>query len=171
MKRSILNLIHNLHLPPIGAIAIATCASVGFLEAAAIAQPASPPIFENIQVSPGFTPDPVVLRGISGGSTAAQTVSGRDRTATGPCVGFVDASPDHTMTLTNPFSFLSVEVQSSEDTTLVVRGPGGAWCNDDMSGKNPGIAGEWLEGTYQIWIGSYQKDQYHPYILRLTQIR
>lgn len=151
-------------------IAIATTASLGFVPAA-IAQIPSSPIFESVQVSPRFRPDPLVLRGISGGSTAASRVAQREQTATGPCVGFVDGSPDHTMTLDNSFDFLSVEVQSSEDTTLVIRGPGGAWCNDDISGKNPGIAGEWLAGTYQIWIGSYQKDKYHPYILRLTQVR
>lgn len=150
--------------------AIATTASLGLMNPA-IAQVTAPPIFESVRVSPRFNPDPIVLRGISGGTTAAPSVSQREQTSTGPCVGFVDTSPDHVMTLTNDFDFLSVEVQSSEDTTLIVRGPGGAWCNDDISGKNPGIAGEWLAGTYEIWIGSYQRDKYYPYVLRLTQVR
>lgn len=139
----------------------------------AIAQ--SPPIFESTTVSPRFSPDPVTLRGISGGSVAAREVAGRAETATGPCVGFIDRSPDHTLTLTSFFDFLSVSVEvanpEENDTTLVVRGPGGAWCNDDISGKNPGIAGQWQEGSYQIWVGSYQKDTYFPYVLRVTQIR
>jgi hypothetical protein len=142
----------------------------GFVRAnPAIAQ--SPPIFESATVNPGFSPDPVTLRGISGGSVPSREVAGRAETVTGPCVGFIDRSPDHTLTLTSFFDFLSVEVESSEDTTLVVKGPGGAWCNDDISGKSPGIAGQWQEGSYQIWVGSYQKDKYFPYVLRVTQIR
>lgn len=135
----------------------------------AIAQ--SAPIFESTAVSPGFSPDPRTLRGISGGSVPAREIAGRAETTTGPCVGFVDRAPDHNLTLNSFFDFLSVEVQSPEDTTLVVKGPGGAWCNDDISGKNPGIAGQWQAGSYQLWIGSYQKDRYFPYVLRVTQIR
>ncbi|MDY6785447.1 MAG: hypothetical protein SW833_23335 [Cyanobacteriota bacterium] len=135
----------------------------------AIAQ--SAPIFESTTVSPGFSPDPRTLRGISGGSVAAREIAGRAETTTGPCVGFVDRAPDHNLTLNSFFDFLSVEVQSPEDTTLVVKGPGGAWCNDDISGKNPGLAGQWQPGNYQLWVGSYQKDQYFPYVLRVTQIR
>jgi hypothetical protein len=131
----------------------------------------SAPIFESTAVSPGFSPDPRTLRGISGGSVPARTIAQRAETTTGPCVGFVDSSPDHTLTLNSFFDFLSIEVQSSEDTTLVVKGPGGTWCNDDISGKNPGIAGQWQAGNYAVWVGSYQKDQYFPYVLRVTQIR
>jgi len=131
----------------------------------------SPPIFENVTVSPRFSPDPVTLRGISGGSLPARGMSEREETATGPCVGFVDGPPDHVLTLTDFFDFLSVEIQSSEDTTLVVKGPGGAWCNDDISGRNPAIAGQWQAGSYFIWVGSYQQHEYYPYIMRVTQIR
>ncbi|MBE9178992.1 hypothetical protein IQ268_10505 [Oculatella sp. LEGE 06141] len=126
-------------------------------------------IFENVTLSPNFSPDPTTIRGISGGSRPASEISGRAETATGPCSGFVDAEPDHTMVLTEFFDYLSLAVQSPEDTTLVVRGPGGSWCNDDYDGKNPGIAGQWLSGTYEIWVGSYQEDKYHPYIVRITE--
>jgi hypothetical protein len=51
----------------------------------------------------------------------------------------------------------------------VVRGPGGTWCNDDYTNMNPGIAGQWLSGTYQIWVGSYQEDQYYPYVIRISE--
>jgi len=50
-----------------------------------------------------------------------------------------------------------------------VRGPGGSWCNDDYEGKNPGIVGQWLSGTYDIWVGSPQKNKYIPYIIRISQ--
>lgn len=126
-------------------------------------------IFEDVTLSPSFAPDPTTVRGISGGTTAASELAGRTETATGPCNGFVDEAADHTIVLTEFFSYLSLQVQSPEDTTLVVRGPGGTWCNDDFSGPNPGITGQWLSGTYEIWVGSYTQDTYHPYVIRLTE--
>lgn len=126
-------------------------------------------IFENVTLSPSFSPDPSTVRGISGGPQTATDVAGRAETVTGPCNGFVDQQPDHTVVLTQFFPYLSLQIQSSDDTTLVIRGPGGTWCNDDYSGKNPGIAGQWLSGTYQIWIGSYAENAYSPYVIRFTE--
>jgi hypothetical protein len=125
-------------------------------------------IFENITLSPGFSPDPVTVRGISGGDMSASDVATRTETATGACTGFVDEQPDHTIVLSSVFNFLNLQVESPEDTTLIVRGPGGTWCNDDYTGKNPGIAGQWLSGTYQIWVGSYRQNEYSPYVIRIT---
>jgi hypothetical protein len=59
-------------------------------------------------------------------------------------------------------------VESPQDTTILISGPGGTWCNDDFEGKNPGIAGQWLAGTYKVWVGSYDKNNYHPYIIRIS---
>lgn len=128
-------------------------------------------IFENATLSPNFSPDPTTVRGISGGPRPAPELAGRDDTATGPCVGFIDEQPDHTLTLTEFFNYLSLQVESSDDTTMVVRGPGGTWCNDDYNGVNPGIAGQWLSGTYQVWVGSYESDQYSPYVIRISSRR
>lgn len=125
-------------------------------------------IFENVTLSPGFSPDPTTVHGISGGAVVASEMSARTETLTGACVGFIDEQPDHRMLLTEYFNYLSLQVESSEDTTLVVRGPGGTWCNDDYLGPNPAIAGQWLSGTYEIWVGSYSPDAYHPYVIRIT---
>ncbi|WP_206755716.1 hypothetical protein [Leptolyngbya sp. FACHB-671] len=125
-------------------------------------------IFENVTLSPDFSPDPTTIRGISGGPLTASNVAGRTETATGPCAGFVDEQPDHTIQLTEFFSYLSIQVESPEDTTLVVRGPGGSWCNDDYQSNNPGIAGQWLSGDYEVWVGSYNRDSYHPYVIRIS---
>ncbi|HEY9646374.1 MAG TPA: hypothetical protein V6C88_08405, partial [Chroococcidiopsis sp.] len=62
----------------------------------------------------------------------------------------------------------SLQVQSTGDTMLVVRGPGGTWCNDSYNGQNPGIAGQWFSGTYEIWVGSPSNDAYYPYIIRIS---
>lgn len=143
-----------------------------FLGALAQSQPAhSQTIFENVTIRPRFSPDPMTIRGISGGSVPATTVAGRRETPTGPCVGFVDEPPDHTLVLTSFFNYLSLQVESPQDTTLVVSGPGGTWCNDDFQGKNPGIAGQWQPGTYRVWVGSYDKNNYHAYIIRMSEVR
>lgn len=127
-------------------------------------------IFENLTLSPKFSPDPTIIRGISGGLVPAKTIAGRADTSTGPCVGFMDENPDHTLVLNAFFNYLSVVVEAPEDTTMVISGPGGTWCNDDYVGKNPGIGGQWLPGTYKIWIGSYDKSKYIPYIIKITEV-
>lgn len=129
------------------------------------------PLFENITIRPGFQPDPATIRGISGGSERASDIAGRQETANGPCVGFVTRNPSHTLVLNAPFNYLRLQVQSPDDTTLVISGPGGTWCNDDQDKKNAGISGQWLPGTYRIWVGSYQKDKYTPYVIRITQVQ
>ncbi|MGB5969341.1 MAG: hypothetical protein WBG70_13550 [Spirulinaceae cyanobacterium] len=154
-------------------IALAGIGSTFLGAKTAIAQ-SSPPIFENVTIAPGFDPQTVKIRGISGGPISASNVAGRLETDTGPCVGFVDEQPDHTLTLTQFFNFLSIQVKSSGDTTLIVQGPGGSWCNDDSTGQNPGISGQWLEGVYKIWIGSYkdqsaQEVEYHPYVIYISE--
>lgn len=135
------------------------------------AQPEPPPIFQSVTIGPKFSPDPLTVKGISGGSVPGKNIAGRAETANGPCVGFVDEKPDHTLVLTVFFNYLRLMVQSPQDTTIIVRGPGGSWCNDDFEGKNPGIAGQWLAGTYKVWVGSYDKTKHHPYILRITTVR
>jgi hypothetical protein len=143
-----------------------------FVETLAQAQPAQgQTIFENVTLAPKFSPDPMVIRGISGGSVAANGVASRQETPTGPCVGFVDEPPDHTINLTTFFNYLSLQVESPDDTTLIISGSGGTWCNDDFQGKNPGVAGQWLAGTYRVWIGSYKKNNYHPYVIRISEVQ
>ena len=128
-------------------------------------------IFENVTIRPRFSPDPMTIRGISGGAVAAASVAGRQDTPTGPCVGFMDEQPDHTLVLTSFFSYLKLQVESPQDTTLVISGPGGTWCNDDFQGKNPGIAGQWQAGTYRVWVGSYNTNNYLPYLIKISKVR
>lgn len=126
---------------------------------------------QNISVSPGFSPTPIRVQSVGGGSASLSQIAGRQETPNGPCVGFTDAKPNHNLVLNSSFNYLSIQVESREDTTLLVRGPGGIWCNDDFRGKNPGLAGQWLPGTYEIWIGCYGKDKQAPYTLRISEQR
>ncbi len=131
----------------------------------------APTIFGDLTISPQFSPDPLTVRGMSGGSVSGNQVAGRTETVTGPCTGYVDETPDHTLVLTSKFDYLKLQIQSPEDTTIIVKGPGGSWCNDDFDGKNAGIVGEWLAGSYQIWVGSYDKGKYLPYTLQITEVK
>jgi hypothetical protein len=33
---------------------------------------------------------------------------------------------------------------------------------------NPNIEGQWLSGKYEIWVGSYKTNAYHPYVISIT---
>ena len=129
----------------------------------------STPIFEDVNLYPKSNQNRIIIRGLSGGPISAKETTGRENTKTGPCVGFIDRQPDHRLVLNGFFKSLKLEVKSSEDTTLIVRGPGGSWCNDDFEGKNPGIRGQWFSGTYEVWVGSYQRNKYYPYIIKITK--
>lgn len=154
------------------ALATATFASGLLMTPAVDAQSAAPqPIFENVKLGRRFSPDPLIIRGISGGSVSTPDVSGRRETPTGSCIGYIDEQPDHILELTSFFNYLSLQVESPEDTTLLVKGPGGSWCNDDAEGKNPGISGQWLAGEYKVWVGSFQENKYHPYVIRISEVQ
>ncbi|WP_414546623.1 hypothetical protein [Nostoc sp. CCY0012] len=131
----------------------------------------APPIFGDITINQQFSPDPLTVRGMSGGSVPGKQIAGRSETPTGPCTGFVDETPGHTLKLKSAFEYLKLLVQSPQDTTMIVKGPGGTWCNDDFEGKNPGIVGEWLPGDYQVWVGSYEQGKYFPYTLQITEVK
>ncbi|MBD0386201.1 MAG: hypothetical protein ICV54_06655, partial [Nostoc sp. C3-bin3] len=45
----------------------------------------APTIFGDVTISPQFSPDPLIVRGMSGGSISGNQVGGRSETATGPC--------------------------------------------------------------------------------------
>lgn len=125
-------------------------------------------LFENATIVPNAK-IPVVLKGISGGTKETQQISLLPKTETGECIGFVDQAPDHEIILRSKFDYLRFAVMSSGDTVLLVKGPGGTWCSDDVTDRNPKLEGQWLGGTYSVWVGSYEKDSSHPYILEIIE--
>lgn len=129
-----------------------------------------------LSLSPGFAPDPIVLRGVSGGDV------GFDRF--GDCAGF-DAGrtePSATISVTQPFSVLRIMARgqlrgpgnSSDggdcDTTLAIQSSSGqVFCDDDTEEFNPIVEGPLEVGTYRVYVGVYEESQRCDYVLGITE--
>ncbi len=126
---------------------------------------------EKITIGPRFSPNPLEVQGVAGGNTPLKDIVNRSKTPTGDCAGYANTKPNHTVELTEFFDSLSILIQSSEDTALAIQGPGGVWCNDDYQGKNPGVVGQWLPGTYKIWVSTYAPNRSPAYTLQIVEKR
>ncbi len=119
-----------------------------------------------VSLVPGFTPDPHIVSGVSGGSVSATSLSS-------DCRGWIANEPNHLFTASGNFNTLRILVNGgAEDTTLVVQKPDGTYvCNDDAEGHNPIIANvPFPSGTYKIWVGSYQQSVTAAYNLGFTEL-
>lgn len=115
--------------------------------------------------SPGLAQDPPLptqLSGRAGGSTSLpDAIAATPRDANGnPCVGYGSFQPSHTITLPAAVPQLQLRVSSGrDDTTLVVKGPGGTvFCGDDPTADDPGAIvtiSAPAPGPYQIWVGTF----------------
>lgn len=151
--------------------AIGAISAIGVTATGAQAQDSQPSTFDSAIIRPKFAPDPILLKGVTGGQSLARSVAGTAETETGACLGYMSQQPYHRLELKARFRYLSIVATSSTDTTMVIQGPGGTWCNDDYDGKDAGISGEWLPGAYNVWVGSYKKDQVVPYRLKISETR
>ncbi|NEQ44376.1 MAG: hypothetical protein F6K00_12790 [Leptolyngbya sp. SIOISBB] len=130
------------------------CLSLG-LVTAAHAQ------YETFEISPGFTPDPLVGTGISGGPDEFDGC------------GFVaDAeNPDHVLYIDDYFEYLNLSVEAPGDVTLLIEDveTGETICIDDSNGTLlPEFESSWPVGTYFIWIGDFEQAGY-PYELYISE--
>ena len=121
-----------------------------------------------IAINQDVIAQPIVATGTSGGNTRLQEIARTENTATGYCDGYVRSQPNHTLELESFFEFLRLEVESSADTTILVKGSDGVWCNDDAGTANPVIEGQWQPGVYQVWVGSYQANAENDYQIKIT---
>lgn len=116
-----------------------------------------------IALTPGFMPDPQVVRGQTMGQADASTFGAG-------CVGAVPTTPNHVIQVTAPFNTLRVIVSAlpstsgpPADLTLAVRGPDGSFrCNDDAEGFNPIVQGPFAPGAYSIFVGTYSEQRAVP---------
>jgi len=110
------------------------------------------PAYGTVNLSAGFTPDPVNVNVLSGGRIDAST-------RFNGCRGFIADAPDVRLNYRAGSLPLIISVNSQADTTLVVNGPDGSWyCDDDggNTGLNPSLRfGTPQSGQYDIWIGTY----------------
>lgn len=86
------------------------------------------------------------------------------------CLGYGNVSPSHRLRVgadrPSPVTF---SVESGDDTTLVIKGPGNfLLCGDDISPTNlnaQAIAPRLAAGTYEIWVGSMKRGLQGEYTL------
>ncbi len=122
----------------------------------------------NIAIDQNIITQPLTIEGTSGGAITAREITNTEHTATGYCDGFASRQPNHILRLNSFFEFLRLEVESYADTTILIQGPGGVWCNDDSHNANPAIEGQWKPGAYRVWIGSYQANSNNNYRIKIT---
>lgn len=113
-------------------------------------------------LEPGFAPAARVLPGRSGGNVNASGLSDQ-------CRGQVPNVPQHRFATRSGFRQLRLFVQSSGDTTLVLRNGANIWCADDTYGLNPGLDVALPPGAYEVYVGSYSAGESYPYELVLTE--
>lgn len=100
---------------------------------------------------------PANFQGLSGGSVASDC-------------GNISAQPSQQIQLTPAFTsrsaYLRFAVQGQGSPTLLIEGPAGRFCvlSDPSKGQGPEVAGHWLPGTYNIYVGD-RANQSHPYSL------
>ncbi|NER28195.1 MAG: hypothetical protein F6J89_11325 [Symploca sp. SIO1C4] len=110
-----------------------------------------------VPIQPGFN-DPLVLQGTSGGSNDS-----------GDC-GMINATANHTITLSQQFDYLRFTVEASGKPTLLIEGPNRRTCVPGLPDENIEDSGLWKPGKYSIFIGDSAGGQ-HNYKLSITQNR
>lgn len=109
-----------------------------------------------------FTPDPQTATGITGGPDRARDRFGPD------CPGMIARQPDHIINVTSELN-LRLYTVTDVDSTLVLHGPSGTFCDDD-SGDSPldaEINATLQPGRYEVYIGHIGRSG--SYTLTLTE--
>lgn len=148
-----------------GYMALALLAAGGMGATAALAQTAN---FAPMALS--ASQSTATADGVTAGIFSMANVAMRDQRGT-ICTGFADTNPNHILTLEEPVSQLTLQVNSGgNDTTLLLQGPSRdlVYCGEDMGRRNPDAqiqAQNLPAGTYQIWVGSHSQGQRLNYSL------
>lgn len=110
-----------------------------------------------VQVNPKFQPDPLVVRGKSGGERKSEC-------------GSIAATPNQIIQVKTSLPYLRLSIDSPGEPTLLIDGPGGRFCvlADAGSGEKPEISGYWEAGRYLLYVGDRSQGK-HPYTLSISQ--
>ncbi|MDH5823269.1 hypothetical protein QFW77_09765 [Luteimonas sp. RD2P54] len=94
----------------------------------------------------GFTPDPQTATGLTGGNLQASRYGSQ-------CSGMIDTTPDHVIDVTSTLD-LQLAVDSTTDSTLVLTGPAGTFCDDDSGGLlDAQLTARLTPGRYEVYVG------------------
>jgi uncharacterized protein YkwD len=122
--------------------------------------------YESFTLTPGFLPDPVTGSGISGGSDPVPNSCGFGGDVN------LSGSPDHILTVEQPFNYLRINLTSDADVSLVMQNvqTGVFTCVDDSDGTLlPQFEGALAAGSYHIWVGDFAANTGFPYEIALTE--
>jgi hypothetical protein len=110
-----------------------------------------------IQINRNFQPDPLVLKGKSGGTVKSNC-------------GNITTEPSQVIQVTEPLPYLRLTLESEGKPTLLIDGPGGRFCvmPDSYSGGKPELSGYWQPGRYSLYLGELSQQQ-HSCTLSISQ--
>lgn len=110
-----------------------------------------------IQVNRNLKPDPLVLKGKSGGTVKSNC-------------GNITTEPNQVIKVTESLPYLRLTVESQGKPTLLIDGPGGRFCvmADSYSGSKSELSGFWQAGQYSLYVGELSKREY-SYTLSISQ--
>ena len=124
-----------------------------------------------IEVEPGFVPDPHIGTGNIGGPMLAADLTGVANTPLGKCLAYVDTAPDHMLILSDRFEYLAIGVETEvpmESSIVIVYPDGSANCFSEF---DPIVEGEWPAGVYELYVGNLVSAGVGPrYRLFVTEI-
>jgi len=128
------------------------------------------PYFGAASLSAGFTPDAYEAEIVAGGSVDVSYLGGS-------CLGSTAIAPDFRLNWTGRSDELRIFFEADDggdDATIIVNTPDGTWlCNDDagtgtlnpmVTMRNP------AEGRYEIWIGSFDREEFISGVLQVTEL-
>ena len=124
------------------------------------------PLYETLNLTAGFMPDPV-SRSLQAGGATSNPIDG-----TG-CAGYINTErPDYDLNYTAGSASLFIYARSGSDVTLLVNDPSGSWfCSDDWDGTDPMIQFDNpRSGNYNVWVGTYASGQTQDATLYFTEI-
>ncbi len=128
----------------------------------------APPTFGEITLKQGFEPDPYRANIVAGGDQSLQSCGFSD-------IGWVAVAPDFDLyyEVGSGNYTLTIAVESTVDTILLVNDPDGTWYYDDDGGIGEGarirIANP-KTGLYDIWIGTYASGNNTNGVLVITEL-
>ncbi len=110
-----------------------------------------------IQINRSFQPDPLILKGKSGGTVKSNC-------------GNITTEPNQVIQVTESLPYLRLTVESQGKPTLLIDGPGGRFCvmADSYSGGKPELSGYWQAGKYSLYVGELSQRDY-SYTVSISQ--